>query len=654
MATRSTRRGCPDRRCPQPSPPAVRSPPHRRRRLMALALIVMSALAIAGYQFLSPHAAPSSPAVLDLPRGAGADCSIVLFTLDTLRADHVGCYGYRGVKTPALDALASGGVRFADAVAVAPMTLPSHASIMTGDYPPHHGVRDNGTYRLLPERETLAERLQAEGYATAAFIGAFVLDKRYGLDQGFDVYDDRITASPRSPAIESLAPERPGDVVTDAAIRWVEAHLRTNPAQRFFTWVHLFDPHAPYSPPPPFDRQYASSPYDGEVAFADQQVGRFVDKLRELGLLDKTILVVVGDHGEGLGEHGEGTHGLLIYESTVRVPLIFYGPGVIPSGRVVGDRVAATVDIKPTVLELLGFEPGHCDGLSLLGDAAGADRAVYLETLAPKLNHGWSPLFGLRRHHDKYIEAPTPEYYALSTDPGERRNLWAEHGSTADLLEERLAGLLESFAGADAAGQAEVDLDQDAIDKLAALGYVRGSTVPEENALLDPKEVMALWDRKLAQAAALVSAQRAEEAIPVIKELLEVMPGDASVWLLLSGAQAEASLLDEALTSRMKAIELQPNDAGGWILLAELQYAKGDVEAWRVSLAEAERIEPEHGGVCLARAIHAMHTGQYQQALAYCEEARVRDPTRYTGRSRLLQGRIHQLMGRADEAGLGP
>lgn len=590
-----------------------------------------------------PESATASPAFAVSP-GAAAGFNVVLVTLDTTRADRIGCYGYAGASTPSIDTLAEAGVRFADAVSVVPMTLPAHASIMTGDYPPKHGVRDNGTYRLAAEHETLAERLKTHGYTTAAFIAAFVLDRRYGMDQGFEVYDDVITTEAGAPQGELLNPQRTGDKVVDAAASWLDAYRQSNTQRPFFAWIHLFDPHTPYAAPEPYRSRYAHNPYDGEVAFMDLQIGRFVRKLEALNLADNTLVVLVGDHGEGLGDHGESTHSLLIYESTIHVPLIFHSPRIIPGGLVIQDRVASIVDIVPTLLELIGLPEANCDGRSLLGPTGTDHREIYVETLAPKLNHGWSPLFALRRHGDKYIEAPTPEYYDLVSDPAERTNLWTHEPEEMKLLADHLASLMKRFEGLQPTDDAVAELDREALDKLAALGYLRGATPADDELFPDPKEMIALMDRQVTQASALVGAGRAKEAIPLIEELLKAAPHDASLWSLLSVAQTKDSMLDAAIASRLRAIDLQPNDALSWVALANLQLPKGDVEAWAISLAEAERLEPNLGAIFISRALRALHAQQYAEALSHCEQARTRDPTRYAAQARSLEAEIRRTM----------
>lgn len=620
------------------------------RWLLYPLVVVIVALGITGYQ-LRPRRVPERlPAAFDLPHGAARGYNVVLFTLDTLRSDRVGCYGYDHVETPVLDGLAAAGVRFADAVTAVPLTLPAHTSIMTGCVPATHGVRDNGTFRLVERHETIAERLKAAGYATAAFIGAFVLDHRYGVDQGFDVYDDEIGPRDHAPGSNEMNPQRPGNIVTDAALKWLEQHVADQADTPFFAWVHLFDPHAPYSPPEPYRSRYATHSYDGEVAYTDFQVGRFVDALRTHGLLDRTLLVLVGDHGEGLGEHGERTHGLLIYGATMRVPLIFHCPGLIPHGQVIDDRVVSVIDIKPTLLDLLGLDPGSCDGISLLTADVPSARAVYQECLAPQLAHGWSPLHALRRHHEKYIEAPTPEFYDLRKDRAEIDNLWTDQNEQAAVLAAELQQRLASFPGPQSAEDAHITPDDSALAKLQSLGYVRGAEVQESETPLDPKEMVARWDKQMAAANAHISEKQFAQAIPLIEELLEMSSADASLWSLLSIAQSQTGQLDAAIASRRRALELQPRDGDGWVLLATLLYAKGDLAASEVSLAEAESLDPDLGGIYITRALQALYAKRYEEALNYCAEARRRDPTRYTAKSWSLQAKVHQALGQLDEA----
>jgi arylsulfatase A-like enzyme len=315
--------------------------------------------------------------------GGAAGMNVLVVTVDTLRADRLGCYGHAGARTPTIDGLAGNWLRFERATTVSPITLPSHASIFTGLEVPNHGVRHNGTFRLSPDHTTLAERFSAAGYDTAAFVSAYVLERRFGLSQGFDKYDDRFDAHDPGPG---SYPERPADRVTDRVIERLDSRGRASD-RPFFAWIHYFDPHGPYEPPAPFDESFAEAPYDGEVAFVDRELGRL---LRALDTHEETLVVFTSDHGEGLGDHGEVTHADLIYDSTMRVPLIISNPRLFPGGEVVHDRLAATIDVVPTVVALVGL-PGATGASSPLDgvDLAAApddDRAVYLETLAPLLD----------------------------------------------------------------------------------------------------------------------------------------------------------------------------------------------------------------------------------------------------------------------------
>jgi arylsulfatase A-like enzyme len=284
------------------------------------------------------------------PSTANTTPNLLLITLDTVRADHLSCNGSKKVQTPHLDLLARAGVNFTRARTSVPLTLPAHASIMTGTYPPVHGVRDNGSFRLPEEQLTLAEVLAGHGYETAAFIGAFVLDRDFGLGQGFDDYDEGHWGNINT--IESLAAERNADAVYDAFSDWLESRNR---GRRFFAWIHLYDPHAPYVPPEPFRKRYASDPYAGEIAYTDSVVGKIVADLESRKLLGSTLIAVVGDHGEGLGEHGEQTHSLLIYNSTLHVPMLLFSPRLVPAGKTI-DQLTRTIDLAPTILDYLGLQ----------------------------------------------------------------------------------------------------------------------------------------------------------------------------------------------------------------------------------------------------------------------------------------------------------
>ncbi len=369
----------------------------------ALALLLPGLLGVLGCPGRS--APPSRP-------------NLVLVTLDTVRADHLGCYGDSQAITPALDGLAAEGLRFTSASSTVPLTLPSHTTILSGLLPPHHGLRNNGAGLLAPGTPTLATLLAAAGYRTAAFLGAFVLDHRFGLAGGFEVYDDEIPRDPKAGTI--LEAERPGRDVMDRALAWLRTPGKGD-ARPFFLWVHLYDAHAPYQPPAQWAAKHPGRPYDGEISEVDEQVGRLLAELKSRGLDGRTVVAVAADHGEGLGEHGELTHGLLLYEPTLHVPLLLRAPwGLQP--RVVAAPVSL-VDLAPTLAGLVGHPfPAGRDGRdlsrALLAGEEPAAGNVYAETRYPA-TFGWSPLAALRRRDRKYIASPRPELYDLARDPGE-------------------------------------------------------------------------------------------------------------------------------------------------------------------------------------------------------------------------------------------
>jgi arylsulfatase A-like enzyme/Tfp pilus assembly protein PilF len=454
------------------------------------------------------------------------DQNVLLVTLDTVRADAVGAYGGRA-RTPNLDRLAALGLRFDAAHAHAVTTLPSHASILTGLNPPEHGIHDNNGYRLAPAIPTLASRLKAQGFATGAFVAAFPLDSRFGLTTGFDLYDDHYPGT--SGGREFILPERRGDAVVAAARAWIGAQRG-----RWFAWVHLFDPHAPYTPPPPFDREYADSPYHGEVAYTDSVIGTLLASLPS-SAGRPTIVVATGDHGEALGDHGEMTHGLFAYESTLRIPLIVaqlggdrpawttasaQAPAAPP--HVVADPVRH-IDIVPTVLDVLQL-PAAADlpGASLIQPPRAppdAGRVSYFEALTASLNRGWAPLRGVVVGRDKYIDLPLPELYDLGADPGERDNLAGRSAARRTALEQAL----DRFARG-AADSRQVR-DPEATERLRALGYVTGSASPKASYTEadDPKRLVEL-DQAIHLAVDLYQRGRARDAMPIYEGILAAHP----------------------------------------------------------------------------------------------------------------------------------
>jgi choline-sulfatase len=411
--------------------------------------------------------------------------NLVLVTIDTLRADRLGCYGYSKIETPNLDRLAQKGVLFENAVAQAPLTTPSHASMMTGVYPTVHKVRDTGGFVLSSSRPTLASILQGQGWDTAAFVGSSVLKRRFGFAQGFGVYDDEM---PKDDAGQSNRERRAGEVV-DRAIRWLDSQS----GKPFFLWVHVYDPHIPYDPPSPFREKYAGRPYDGEVAYTDQQLGRLFETVEKKSPAENTLIAVLSDHGESFSEHGEYAHGVFLYDTTLRIAFLMAGRGV-PAGLRVKQQ-ARTIDLLPTLLALAGGKPPQgVQGVSLAPAFTGKDVPTtwsYAETLFPKINMGWAELRGIRTNRWKYVRAPKPELYDLSQDPAEAANVIASHPAEAQELEAKLKAVIRSSGVGDSEKVETAPVDRRTLGELKSLGYLSGSS-PGEYELTgkgaDPKD----------------------------------------------------------------------------------------------------------------------------------------------------------------------
>jgi len=539
---------------------------------------------------------------------------IVLVSIDTLRADHVGCYGAEGAETPALDALAAEGVRFAAAISPAPLTLPSHTTLLTGRDPPQHGVRHNGFFRLPPDVPTLAEQLRGAGFATAAFVSAFVLDARFGLDRGFDLYDDRLGLL-RSSGAPGAVPARRGDRTVDAALAWLgEA------PDRFFLWVHLYDPHAEYEPPAPWSERFFGRPYDGEIAFADAQLARLRAALAERWP-EGTLWWVASDHGESLGEHAEKTHSFGVYEATQHVPLIAAGPG-LPRGSVVAD-VVALADVAPSALALAGLPPlPGANGIPLVPALRATGevgrRAAWVETLATQLDMGWSPLLGVRTATHKYVRAPEPELYDLSLDPRELRNRAAEEPAlAADLdriVEERAQGraVVTSF---------QPDAEERA--QLEALGYLEGGALLPADASLgkvggfDPKRG-ALEVEKIDRLTTLLSERRGAEALALYDELsVRTYP------LLLLGATAALLALqpERAEQDARRALAMH-EQAEPWIAIGDAQLQQERHAEARRSFEHAAALDREKAAPVLQLGWIAEREGRLDDAIGYYEQVR--------------------------------
>ncbi len=567
------------------------------------------------------------------PEESSSGVDVVLITIDTLRADALGSSGNKKVSTPVLDRLAAAGRVFSEAHAHNVVTLPSHANILTGLYPYQHGVRDNSGFRLPSSIPTLATVLRAAGYATAAFIGAYPLDSEFGLDRGFEVYDDHYPKG--SKPTEFVFPERSGEEVVTRALDW----WHRQEGRRRFLWVHLFDPHAPYAPPEPFASRFRDAPYLGEVAAADSHLGPLLGPFLD-GDAPPALIVVTSDHGEALGAHGEMTHGLFAYEATLKVPLILWGPGV-ERGR--DERSAGHVDIFPTVLEAAGLAgpPGDAGpGRSLLASPGDAGSGLYFEALSANLNRGWAPLRGLLRQGKKLIALPLPELYDLAEDRSEVHNL-------IDAERELAATLLGALPAESVWPPARGEISPQEAARLRALGYladsapVRARYSPED----DPKRLIDL-DRKMHRVIDLYSRGRLDEAVPLAREIVAARPSMPLGQSLLVQALLESDATAEALRAMERARAI---DAASVSLRRQLGLTLAEVGRVGEALAVLRPLAAEGDSRSLnALALALSEAGRQQEAVAALEEVLSRDPDNPTAYEEL--GLVALRLGRWDAA----
>jgi arylsulfatase A-like enzyme/Flp pilus assembly protein TadD len=520
----------------------------------------------------------------DSGRPVPAGPNVLLITIDTLRADRVGAYGGIGVETPALDGLAAEGVLFETSIAATPLTLPSHTSILTGMTPPRHGVRQNGIFRLDESRETLAERFRDAGYDTGAVVGAIVLDARFGLAQGFDFYD---WTMPSRRASETGYPERSAAEVTEAALRWLRERDRV-----FFLWLHYYDPHAAYLPPASFQQRFAGRPYEGEIAYVDEQIERVFRELRSSGDWQRTVVIVTSDHGESLGEHGERTHAYTLYDAVLKVPLILRGPGV-PAGQRVSTVVSA-IDVAPTILALVGLAP--------LSDADGRDlsplwevehrfekRPAYAETLATQLDHGWAPLFAMRSDHHLYVRAPRAELYDVRADPRQLANLLEDPLQDAVEVAKRLdEGVDSELAREQEASR--LALDEATRAQLRALGYTLAEAPVPANRL-DPKDGLRLVE-PFVVADTEYSLGHLKEAEALARELLSELPESPQIHDLLARIYIDQGKLDLAVSHAETAARLLPAAGRYHDRLGLARLAVGDTAGAVVAYERALECDP--------------------------------------------------------------
>lgn len=579
---------------------------------------------------VAPAAAKHRPAAhsprLSEPRASARD-NILLITVDTLRADHLGCYGYKDVRTPTIDALARDGVLFPTAISQVPLTLPSHAAILTGTYPFHNGLQDFTAPPLSNKVRSLAEAFHDHGYATGAVVSSFVLDRSWGLDRGFDYYDDKFNAQSLLEKNPELVERRAGPSV-DAAIAWLAGH-RSRPV---FFWLHLYDPHSPYDPPEPFHSQYHNHEYDGEIAYTDSQLARLIAWLKRSGLYPRTSIVLLSDHGESLGEHGEQEHGFFIYNSTVHVPLIIkpatkFSPKLRPISAPV-----ETIAVAPTVLMMGGIRDPiqqQFDSVGLFADEGSKlPSAAYSETFYPFSSFGWSPLHGLETEKYHYIDAPRPELYSPQSDPGEGHNLEAGQDAVAIVLKDELQKRIREHSPG-AAPPSGNSLDESAVAKLRALGYFAYhapvSQATLQHPLADPKDKLEEFNSILhasdvievghyTQAEALLSQirqrdpslyvvpfmqgelalrqQHAPQAAEYFQECLQLAPEFDQAMSGLAGALEAQGKPQEAIQWLQKAIQRNPRNFRAWYEIGWIQERSGDHASATENLQKALAIQP--------------------------------------------------------------
>lgn len=566
--------------------------------------------------------------------------SVVLVTLDTTRADRLGCYGYKDATTPVLDALARSGARFERALSPAPLTLPAHASVMTGLVPRRHGVRDNAGFRLDAKPQVLAEAFRSAGYRTAGFVSAAVLDRITGIGRGFEIFDDRVRIGDRRAFNYE---ERAASQVTEAALAALKG---LEPP--FLLWVHYYDPHLPYVPPEPFRTRHPGRPYDGEIAFVDAEAGRLLEAARaRAGAL---IVAIAGDHGESLGEHGEDGHGVFVYQATQRVPLILAGPG-IPSGSVVKGNVGL-IDLAPTLLDLAGIPAlRDVDGRSLLPAIRGTARVApdyEMETWFPTFAFGWSPLRALVAGPAKYIEAPRPELYALDADPTERRDLRKDRVADAERLGRRLREMTRGDMPVPAGDDPALAEQRKRIE---SLGYVGGSA-PDPASAIDPKDGIG-WIADLDAGRKALQLGDPKDAVAPLERLLARNPDNVPALLTLGQATLAGGSPDRAEALFRRALAANPDNEVALYNIANAQSERGrtDPAARAAAKATYERVltkNPRHVDAYLAYL--ALLAGERKldatlEVFARAKAAGVQDPT-----IELEAGLLALLRGKPDEA----
>jgi arylsulfatase A-like enzyme/tetratricopeptide (TPR) repeat protein len=566
--------------------------------------------------------------------GPYTSASVVLVSIDTLRADRLALYGYDKGSTPALDALGRESVVFEQAYSHCPLTLPAHASMLTGLLPPRHGVRDNSGFSLDPAHRTLAARFRAAGLSTGAAVSAYVLRAATGIAQGFDAFDDALEVEAGSDSLSDQ--QRDGGAAVESLSRWVDAQG----ARRFFAFLHLYEPHAPYAPPERHSR--FANPYDGEVAYADELVGRFVAHLRSRGLLERLVLLVTSDHGEGLLDHGEQEHGIFLYREALRVPLLVR----LPAAARAGSRVAAPVgqaDVAATLLDLVGLPAGGMDGVSLrraLATGTHEPRPVYSETLFPRYHFGWSELFAATDARWRFIRAPRSELFDAASDPGEKSNLAPQRPSVVASMNAFLDRHVA--AGATPPGAVSPQVRR----RLEALGYLgSGAARTAPGMRADPKDKIGVHE-SYKRAFALRGAGKNTEALSELRRLLAEDPGMLDAWEALGLILARMDQPEEAVSALDKVIEGDPERASAHLALARLHAIHGRRERAEKHAELASGADP--GGAYETLAELMLERNRLAEAAAYARRSLAADPARVM--SHFVLATAARREGRCEEA----
>jgi len=575
---------------------------------------------------------------------------VVLVTIDTLRADRLGVYGSEDVETPNLDAIADAGAIASTAVVHTPLTRPSHTSLFTGRLPPEHGIRDNISPTLSAELPVLAEMLRDVGFRTAAFVSSVVLSSQSGLDRGFDLYSDDFEGGDDDARFLNTV-QKSGDKTLEEASAWLSDQRASG---RLFSWIHLYDPHDPYEPPEPYRSRYADRLYDGEVAWTDELIGRLDDTLRELELSEDTLLVITSDHGESLGEHGEPGHGFFIYDATLKVPLIFRGPGVEPGTRLL--HTVRSVDLPRTILELVGVQPddglaasGRSVAAALGGEVEPAEAPTYAESLVPLIHFGWSDLRSVREGGWKYIEAPSPELYNIDDDPDEQENLVSTRAATAARMRDQLAAFLEDERDStEASGEA---VPAELLEQLGALGYLGPGATGSEPTGEDPKDKVSEFrtaNALMRQGLVDFHDEDLDASIASFEELLSLEIESFEIHYYLARALLAKDRNEASVPHFEAAVARHPSYAAAYEGLAQARLSTGATTGALQALAAGREAAPDDGGLALRHARLLRQLGRNEASQAAFEAALPLVPEDALARVQL--GELLRDMGQAEPA----